>query len=390
MRTLFFVCVIDVLGFGILIPLMPYMADRYGAPPELITPIFGSYSLAQLLAAPLWGRLSDRYGRRPILISSLAGACVSYLMLGLANDVWWLLASRVLAGFMAGNLAAAFAYAADISKAEDRASSMGLVGAAIGIGFMLGPFIGGALAGEDERTANFLLPALLSASLSLLAMALVIFVLPESNPPERHTQRPTRGPTPVRLLVERPSLRFIVAAAFLLICSQAMLESIFAIWAKNRFGFGPFTVGIVLCSLALIAVLMQARVVRVLAPRWGEQRLAAGGVLAYVAGLLTVAAGANLPLTIAGLALCGLGYGAFNPSASALASRQSTPADRGAVMGTYQSGLSLARATIPFASGALYSGVGHGAPFLFGAIVTLPAAWLIWRSASGPSTVGSG
>jgi MFS family permease len=151
MQALFIVCVIDILGFGILIPLVPYMADRFGAPPQLITPILGAYSLCQLVAAPFWGRLSDIYGRRPILMSSLAGACVSYAILGFADSIWWLLVSRVLAGFMAGNISAAFAYASDISAPENRARALGTVGAAIGVGFMLGPAIGGILAGTGCR-----------------------------------------------------------------------------------------------------------------------------------------------------------------------------------------------------------------------------------------------
>ena len=135
LAALFVFCVIDTLGFGILIPLVPYMADRFGVAPQFITPVLGSYSLCQLLAAPHWGHLSDRYGRRPILMSSLAGACLSYVMLGLAHNIWWLLASRMLAGLMAGNIAAAFAYASDVSTPEKRAGTLGLIGAAIGIGF---------------------------------------------------------------------------------------------------------------------------------------------------------------------------------------------------------------------------------------------------------------
>lgn len=390
MRALFIVCVIDILGFGILIPLVPYMADRFGAPPELITPILGAYSLCQLVAAPFWGRLSDRYGRRPILMSSLAGACVSYAILGLADNLWWLLVSRVLAGFMAGNLAAAFAYASDISAPENRARALGTVGAAIGVGFMLGPAIGGILAGNDEQTANFMLPAVVSAGLSVLAISLVYFVLPESHTGEHRTQHHERGEShPIRLLKERPTLRLIVSGAFLVTCSQAILESIFAIWAMNRFGFGPRTVGLVLFCLALIPVAMQAGMVRVLAPRLGEVRLAVIAILAYVFGLLLVAWSDHLPLALAGLAFCGVGSGLFNPSASALASKQATARDRGAVMGTYQSGLSLARSVIPFASGAVYAGLGPGAPFLAGACLTLPAAWLIWNSQRAARTIAS-
>src|SRR6201990_1944955 len=143
--SLFIVSVIDILGFGILIPLVPYMGVRFNAPPEWITPIMGAYSLCQLLAAPFWGRLSDRYGRRPILMSSLAGACVSYLILGFADNLALLFVSRILGGFMAGNISAAFAYASDVSLPEKRAASLGLVGAAIGIGFSLGPALGGLL-----------------------------------------------------------------------------------------------------------------------------------------------------------------------------------------------------------------------------------------------------
>jgi DHA1 family tetracycline resistance protein-like MFS transporter len=388
MRALFIVCVIDILGFGILIPLVPYMADRFGAPPQLITPILGAYSLCQLVAAPFWGRLSDRFGRRPILMSSLAGACVSYVILGLADNLWMLLLSRVLAGFMAGNIAAAFAYASDISAPENRAKALGTVGAAIGVGFMLGPAIGGLLAGNDEHTANFGLPAAVSAGLSLLAISLVYFMLPESHAAEHRA--PHRDPhrrTPIQLLRERPTLRFIVSGAFLVTCSQAILESIFAIWAMNKFGFGPRAVGAVLFCLALIPVTMQGGLVRVLAPRLGEVRLAIIAILAYVSGLTIIGWSNHLPLALVGLACCGVGAGLFSPSASALASKQATQRDRGAVMGTYQSGLSLARSLIPCLSGALYAGLGPSAPFLAGACVTLPAAWLIWNSQRVQSTI---
>jgi len=379
MQALFFVCVIDILGFGILIPLVPYMADRFGVTPALITPILGIYSLCQLIAAPLWGRLSDRYGRRPILISSLCGACLSYLLLGFAHNVAGLVVARALAGIMAGNISAAFAYASDISAPADRAKSMGMVGAAIGIGFMLGPAIGGLLAGNDIRDANFLLPAVVSAALSLVAIALVLFLLRESHAPERRTQpgAPRRAGA-LALLRARPALRSIAAASFLFTCSQAIFESIFAIWALHKFGFGPRTVGLVLFALAIVAVGVQGGLVRVLVPLLGEMRLAVYGIALYVAGLLMVAIASGLTLTFIGLACCGIGGGAFIPCASALASKQADPRERGAVMGTYQIGASLARALVPLVSGAIYVGLGPSAPFFAGAAVTAPAAWLVW------------
>jgi MFS transporter, DHA1 family, tetracycline resistance protein len=385
MHALFLVCVIDILGFGILIPLVPYMADRFGVTPALITPILGIYSLCQLIAAPLWGRLSDRYGRRPILITSLAGACVSYLLLGFAYNVAGLVVARALAGCMAGNIAAAFAYASDISTPAERAKSMGTVGAAIGIGFMLGPALGGLLAGDEVRSANFVRPAMVSAALSLVAIALVALVLRESHAPERRTRPGTaRRAGPVALLRARPALRAIAAASFLVTCSQAIFESIFAIWAMHKFGFGPRSVGLVLFLLAIVAVGVQGGLVRVLAPRFGEMRLAICGVALYVAGLVLVASASGLTLTFMGLACCGIGGGAFIPCASALASKQADPRERGAVMGTYQAGASLARALVPLASGALYVALGPSAPFFAGAAVTAPAAWLVWRAAHAP------
>jgi DHA1 family tetracycline resistance protein-like MFS transporter len=383
--SLFLVSVIDILGFGILIPLVPYMANRFGAAPAVITAIFGSYSLCQLIAAPLWGRLSDRYGRRPILMSSLAGACVSYIILGLADGLGWLFASRILGGFMAGNIAAAFAYASDVSAPEKRAASLGMVGAAIGIGFTLGPAIGGLLAGNDLQAASFARPAVVSACLSVFAIALVALRLPESNTAERRNEHAARERVgPLRLLIQRPALRFLATAALLVTFSQAVLESIFAIWALNKFGFGPRTVGLLMFCLACLAVLMQGGGVRLLVPRFGEAKVASIGIAVYVAGLVTVAFAPSLAITGLGLALCGTGVGAFNPSASSLASKQADAHDRGSVMGTYQSSASLARVIGPFIAGPIYGALGPAAPFLVGACVTLPAILFIGFASSRP------
>ena len=170
---LFGIVVVDLLGFGIIIPLFPYMAVRLGATPEQITPILAVYSLCQFIAAPLWGRLSDRFGRRPILMSSMLGAAASYLMLAFGDGIGWLVASRALGGIMAGNISAAMAYASDVTTSENRARGLGMVGAAIGIGFMLGPALGGLLSGGDLKTASFEVPALVAASLSVAASGLM-------------------------------------------------------------------------------------------------------------------------------------------------------------------------------------------------------------------------
>ena len=326
-------------------------------------------------------------------MSSLLGACLSYGILGFADNLWMLLMSRMLAGFMAGNLAAAFAYASDVSTPQTRARSMGMVGAAIGIGFMLGMPIGGALAGDHAQTANFLWPAVASAATSLVALALVKFRLPESrirHPDQdlRDDERTLVAPDvprfvagPWALLRQRPRLLSIAAAALLVTIAQGILESIFALWALNRFGAGPRTVGFALFGAALVAVVMQGALVRVLAPRFGERHLAQAGIGAYVVGLLLVGlAGRSLTAVALGLLFSGAGTGAFSPCASALASRQSTGNDRGAVMGTYQAATSLARVIGPFVAGPLYALWGANSPFLVAACITAPAALLLWRS----------
>jgi MFS family permease len=377
LTAIFVVCAIDVLGFGVIVPLVPYVADRFGAAPWMITWILGSYSLCQLIAAPLWGRLSDRYGRRRILMTSMAGACLSYCILGFAPGLAWLLISRMLNGCMAGSISAAMAYAADVSRPEQRARALGTVGAAIGLGFMIGPAVGGLLVGNKVQSANFLLPAMVSAGLSLLALLLVTLLLRESqSAAARLANRSSASAATVwHTLRSRPALRWLVLGAVLVTFSQATLESIVALWGLKRFALGPRTIGGLLFGLAAITVAMQGGLVRVLAPRYGEYRLALAGVSAYVVGLAIAGAASSLAMAVAGLALVGFGSGAFSPSASALASRQADASNRGVVMGTYQAGSSLARVLGPFSSGVIFGRFGPGAPFLVGALVTLQAVW---------------
>src|SRR5580692_4292246 len=168
MPMLFLIVVIDLIGFGLVIPLLPFYAERFAASPQEVTAWMAVFSLMSMLTAPVWGRLSDRVGRRPVLMIGMGAAALAYLWLGFADALWMLFAARALAGACAGNIAAANAYIADVTTPENRARGMGMIGAAFGLGFIVGPALGGILAGDNLATANLKAPGLLAATLSLI------------------------------------------------------------------------------------------------------------------------------------------------------------------------------------------------------------------------------
>src|SRR5438105_5170185 len=217
MPILFLIVFVDLVGFGLIIPLLPFYGERFGASPQLVTILMAVYSLMSMLAAPLWGRLSDRIGRRPVLMASMAAAALAYLWLGLATELWMVFAARALSGACAGNIAAAQAYIADVTPPEKRARGMGMIGAAFGLGFIIGPALGGILAGNDLATADLRTPGFLAAGLSLVAFLGVLFVLKESRSAAA-VETPRRGR--VAVLVEalgRPVLSRLLVIFFLVI-----------------------------------------------------------------------------------------------------------------------------------------------------------------------------
>lgn len=378
---LFFIVVVDLLGFGIIIPLFPFMGVRLGLSPAEITLTLGAYSACQFVAAPFWGALSDRVGRRPVLVISMLGASASYFMLAFGETTAWLVASRVVGGFMAGNISTALAYAADVTGPENRAKGLGMIGAAIGIGFMMGPALGGLLAGGDAQTANFAVPALAAAGLSLCASLAAWIFLTESHTAEHRAQHGAqRRRGSLKFVLERPALAMLIAATLLFTTAHAMLESIIALWALDKFGFGPRQVGLMLLLMGGMLVIMQGAVIGRVTPHFGEKRVAAAGVIAYLAGLALLAFTASLAWTVVGGACCAIGAGAYSPSISSLVSKLAAPHERGVVMGTYQSSMSLARVFGPAISGALYARIAFDAPFALGMLLLIPTVWLVLQS----------
>jgi len=391
---LFLIVFISMAGFGIILPIFPFYAERVGASPTAITWTMAAFTLSQALATPLWGRLSDAYGRRLVLILTLLGAAASYVMLAFADALWFVIASRVFGGLMAGNIATAFAYVTDITTEAERSAGLGKVGAAMGLGFVFGPATGGLLAGAEVETANFVLPALAAALVSLIAVAGTLLVLPESlSPADRkplfggRDARSRTAPTISLAEANRSGLTRLFVAALVFYTSMSLMESILPLWAKDVYGMGPRDIGAVFFVLGIIAVLMQGGLIGPLTRRFGEKHLAIVAGLFFSAGLGGMAAStAQWQLWVA-LVPFGIGVGLFNPSVSSMVSKTASRNERGAVMGRYQSAAAMGRVVGPTICGPIYTAVALAAPFTLGAVLMLPVVLVLggFRLASLPA-----
>ena len=377
MPTLFVIVLIDLIGFGLVIPLLPFYAVRFAATPPQVTWLLATYSLMQLVAAPLWGRLSDRIGRRPVLMASMAASALAYLWLGIAPNLWMLFGARALAGACAGNIAAAQAYIADITKPEERAHGMGMIGAAFGLGFIFGPALGGFLAGNDPQTANLATPAWLAGGMSFVALCGVLFALRESHPVARRgLARPQRRIEAIRHTLRRPVLSRLIVIFFLVIFAFAAMEGIFALWALRQLDWGPERVGYVFAFLGLLSAIMQGGLTRRLTKRYGEERLLLTGLVLLVIGLVIVPFARGLPVLGGAFAALAIGLGLVQPALNSLISRRAGGDEQGQVLGVTQSAGSLARIIGPPVAGYLFADLGRGSPFLAGAMVTALAFFL--------------
>ncbi len=400
MAILFLIVFIGLVGFGLILPLFPFYAERLDATPAVITWTMAAFSLGQFVAAPIWGRLSDAWGRRPILILTMLGSAISYVILAYADELWVLIFSRVFGGLMAGNVATAFAYVSDITEPQDRAAGLGRISAALGLGFMFGPAIGGFLAGPDVETANFLLPALSAAAISLVAMLGAWLILPESLPAER--RRPlfggrnasgesgTPGATGPRMF-NRPNLLRLVISAFMFFVAMSLMESIFPLWANDLFRLGPQDIGAIFFLIGSVSVIIQGVLIGKFVPRFGEKRLAMFAVVMFGAGMIVLATATAGWHVLVGVVFFATGTGFLNPTLSSLVSLTAAADERGAVMGRYQAASALGRVGGPSISGMLYADISLSAPFTLGGLIMLPVLLLIGstrvatRPASKPS-----
>jgi multidrug resistance protein len=369
---LFLTVFVDLLGFGIVIPFLPMFAEKVGVGVGAVGPILAVYSLMQLLCAPLLGRLSDSVGRRPIIMLGLFGSSASYLIYGLADSFWLLMLSRAVHGACAATVSTAQAYVADTTTESERAQGMGMIGAAFGLGFVLGPALGGVLGHGSLRTPVFFASALTFANLLFAAAR-----LPESHKVERGAR------LEFALMIE-PLLRLprdlvshhlarLFSLAFLLTFVLAALEATFALMVPQVYGYGAFGVGGVLAFAGLMQALAQGYLLGRLVKRFGELRILRIGAVALAAGLAPLASlGSHAALLIL-IALVAIGYGLASPSVATLISRSSERHEQGEVLGINQSALSMARIFGPVIGAAAYAMAGPAAPYLGGALVTMVA-----------------
>jgi DHA1 family tetracycline resistance protein-like MFS transporter len=370
---IFLIVFIDLVGFGIVIPILPLYAEQYGPSPVIFGLLMASFSIMQFIAAPILGRLSDRVGRRPVLLISLLGSAFGYVLFGIAGSLGMLLASRIIDGISGGNISTAQAVIADITGPEDRARGMGIIGAAFGLGFILGPAIGALLV-----TVAPWLPGIGAAAASLIAFVLVLTRLPETLAPEARREA-RRHPLNLSSLAEalsHPLVGLCLLMVFCTIFAFANFETTFAQFARLRFGFQTSTIAWLFVYAGVLGAVVQGGLVGHLAARFGEIRLiVAGTALSFVSlGLLPYASSRGPLLSV--LAVLALGQGVAHPSLSAFTSKLVDPDEVGGVMGVYQGMSSLGRIVGPFWGEVVYGTIGFAWPFRTGSIFMLLACWV--------------
>jgi DHA1 family tetracycline resistance protein-like MFS transporter len=380
MTILFLIVFIDLVGFGVIIPLLPFYGVHFGASPTAVTWMMACYSLAQFFFSPILGRLSDHVGRRPVLLVSLVASIVSYLWLGFANALWMLFAARLLSGAGAGNIAAAQAYITDVTPPEGRAKAMGMIGAAFGLGFTIGPALGGLVAGSTPGATDLSRPAFVAAGLSALALAIALARLKESRPPQARDgeARPSRLRI-ARDLLGRPTLRQLILLFFIAISAFAAMETTYALWTNSAFGWGPAQVGLVFLYVGSVLVLVQGLLIGRLSRRFGEARLVVAGAALIALGLVALPFALTLPRLMLVNTLLPLGMGLLNPSMTSLISKEAGADERGGVLGVAQSAGSLARIIGPAVAGPLFTAFGRDAPYYASAAVMALAVAMALR-----------
>ncbi|MGD2217383.1 MAG: MFS transporter [Gemmatimonadales bacterium] len=388
LTIIFLTIFVDLIGFGIVLPLLPFYAQEFGASPSVIGLIVAAHPAMQFIFGPLWGRVSDRVGRRPILLLGLVGSGISYLIFALAGSVAWLFASRVMAGMAGANVPVSQAYIADSTDLENRTRGMGLVGAAFGLGFIAGPAIGGALS-----QFGYAVPGFFAAALCFANAGAAVFHLPESLSPELRARAAARfsagllGRLRLALHFARsPAIGTLMTIFVIATFVFAAFTTVFPLWLGVELSYDARHAGYLMAYLGLVMAVMQGRLLGPLVRRFGERRLLVTGTSTLVAAYLLLPLSGALVILLGTLALIAFGTSLNWPTLNSLASQYTELEMQGSVLGVMQSLSSLGRMLGAIWAGWVFGTWSAAAPFvLCAALMGLAASVAVLFMIKAPS-----
>ena len=378
---------LTVIGMTVVLPVLPFIVQRYISDHSHLALWVGVLeavnALCAFLVAPLFGGLSARFGRRPVIIIATLGAAVGYALFGIGGSIWVLLAGRIVQGITAGDMPALFAYAADITRPEDRAKRFGLLGALNGIGFMIGPALGGLLAAVDTD-----LPVFVTAGIALLIAILSFFFLPESLKPASRTPKlrlEQLHPVAVfRQAFSRPALRGLLVALVLITVPFSMFVNNFSVLAMDQVQWTATQIGLLTAAIGVLDILLQGVIMQLLLPRMGERGVILAGLIAQTAGFAALALVGTLVaqpwLLIVGTLVLGGGQGPATAALDGVMSQQVGEEEQGWIAGVMQSLSTGLNVIAPLLGGALYAGISHSMPYWLGLAMMLGAVLAIARA----------
>ena len=395
---IFVTVVIDVLALGIVIPVLPKLIVSFeGGDTARAADTFGlfmtAWGLMQFLSMPLIGAMSDRFGRRPVILLSCFGLGCDYFLMAWAPTLGWLLLGRVISGITAATFSTSFAYIADVAPPEKRAQSFGYVGAAFGLGFVLGPALGGILGNVDPR-----LPFKVAGVMTVAAAAYGYFILPESLPPERRARFEWRKANPVgslALLRSHPELAGLSVASFLMQLAHVVLPAVTVLYMSYRYGWDALTVGLVLASVGICSMIVQGALIRPVVARLGERRSLALGLAFGFLGFLVYGLAPTGAIFLAGVPVMSL-WGFANPSLQALMTRHVSGSEQGQLQGANSSLTAIAGLVGPTIFTTAFSSFIApdapvrlpGAPYILAGAMLLASCAIAWNATRGLSPKG--
>lgn len=368
LATVWLTLLLDLVAFGIIIPVLPYYAESFGASAKVVTLLSTTFSLAQFAFAPVLGRLSDRHGRRPVMLISIAGSVAAMLALAVAHTLWMVFLARAIGGISNANISTAHAYVADQVPRAQRAKYMGIMGSAIGLGFVIGPAIGGLLSRPELPE----LPFLVGAGLAAVNWLMALFLLPETRTAQERSAAETRARprllAAIRGALWGTPLGWLVATYFGFFSVFAAMESTFALFCEAVFDWTSRETGYLFSLIGVVILLTQGVLVGRVVAWLREKRTMLVGLVILGAGLLATALAPTVPVLALGAAGIAMGNGLVTPSISALVSQTASADEQGWAQGLTQSAASFARILAPIGAGLLFEWIGPGVPMAAGSV----------------------